>query len=179
MVHKKYRIVMGVYSIATACAIALAGIPAYADYSTGEVTETETVTGSTTEETTSSTSVSASRSEEFSVTIPKTISLDGSENNPTQSFNVTVSGDIIGSSSIRVTSDETFLLKQTGKADVVVNAGYDHTWEGADVTETGTSYSGTLTVPETITVDTETVPNKLSGGYWTGSVTFRIQYVSD
>ena len=119
------------------------------------------------DELTLSTSVGYSKGGNFTVTIPKTISLDGTKDNPTQAFSVKVKGDMPGYASLHVSSDETFLMKQAGKEDVTARVAYSHDFPGTDITEEGISDEGEVSIPDTN-------GNKLSAGNWAGQFNFYI-----
>ena len=105
----------------------------------------------------------------FTVTIPKTITMDGTTN--TMEYTVTVKGDLTASDVVSVTPDATFSFKQAEKADVTASIAQTKTeWQlGADgVTEaglkTGVSTTGTITVGD------------LSAGTWVGTFNFNIEH---
>ena len=54
---------------------------------------------------------------EFTVTIPKSLTLSGADK--TGAYDVAVEGDIAGDQFVSVTPDENFAMVQDGKADVV------------------------------------------------------------
>ena len=100
----------------------------------------------------------------YSITIPKTIILDGSTNVATGEYSVKVSGDISGMEIIYVIPNSTFNLKQTGKNDIC-----------ASITQSKTSWQyANLSVDAIGLISAE----NLSAGSWSGSFTFNISRVA-
>lgn len=106
--------------------------------------------------------------ESLSITIPKTMTLDGTQTNPQTSFNIKVEGDISGTSEVNIRSDEYFYLKQDGKEDVKAVVGYNRTFSSQEV------INNTIDMGS-VNITTEN-GNKLSSGEWTGNFKFYINY---
>lgn len=124
------------------------------------VTETQTVENPT-EDTVLSTTVSVTVPSEFSVIVPKKMTLNAATGIGT--YTVTVNGDITSTEYISVKPDESFLLSSSGKEDVEVAVTQDFTeWYMADM---NTSKEGTVTAEE-----------KLTSGTWAGSFNFNIKW---
>lgn len=109
--------------------------------------------------------VYATQSSSFTVTIPKTIVLDGKEGKG--AYSVNVKGNIAGTDVITVTPDANFLMKQAGKADI-----------NTAVTQTATSFSYATGVVEGENEgQTETgliQMEAISAGKWAGQFNFTI-----
>lgn len=156
-------------------------LPVFASPTIGEVVETENLEGNLTEAQENQAHVEYVAAESFSVVIPKKITLDGTTARPSQDFTVKVSGDIEGTSTIKVYSDENFYLKQDGKADVKVNLGnsiisanpetrFERTYTSSEIAaENGSTKSGYLAV-------SYEDDNKLTAGSWEGDFKFYINY---
>lgn len=118
--------------------------------------------------TTRETEVKYSQSSTFTVTIPKTIVLDGSTK--ASDYNVNVKGDISSDKQVTVTPDASFKMKDQSsaakkKADVdatVTQA--EKTWSSAevDVASTGTTKNGNISA------------TGLTSGSWKGTFNFSI-----
>lgn len=113
---------------------------------------------------------------EFTVTIPKSLTLSGADKNG--SYTVAVEGDIAGNQFVSVTPEATFAMQQTGKADVT-----------ATITQTvnkfrGDNYTETLLADGTevlfATGATGTIDAQdLSAGAWNGVFDFTIALETD
>lgn len=107
------------------------------------------------------TKVYVTQSSEFSVTIPKTIILNGNKNSEKSGlYEVTVTGDIAGDEIINVVPDNTFLMSQSGKDDVTATIQQDKTeWK---YNEFSTTAQGKITA------------NDITAGSWEGEFYFDI-----
>lgn len=113
---------------------------------------------------------------EFTVTIPKALTLSGTDKNGT--YKVSVEGDIAGNQYVSVTPDKTFAMKQTGKKDVTATItqavnkfrGDNYTSEllsdGSEV-KFATGATGSISAAD------------LSAGRWNGTFNFTIALNTD
>ena len=110
----------------------------------------------------STTTVSYSADSTYTVTIPKTITLNPTTK--TGTYEVETAGDIAGTYVVTVTPDATFTMKQAGKADVTATVTQSVTeWT---VSTLGQSTTGTIEALD------------LSAGSWSGTLNFTIQLIS-
>lgn len=94
---------------------------------------------------------------EFSVAIPKKLSLDGTSGEA--NYTVTVSGDMSGTEAVNVVPDSSFVMTQNGKDSITASVSQDKTkWEYSEFKDVG---NGTITAP-------------LSAGVWAGNFNFNI-----
>lgn len=111
------------------------------------------------EASTQNVSVDASVASEFSVSVPKTIQLDGSKKSA--NYKITCNGDFPADKKVTVTPDGSFILSSANKADETATVSQDKTeWRYDDNAE-GT---GTITA------------EGLSAGEWNGSFNFNIVF---
>ena len=133
-------------------------IPAYAATGTSGTNSTLAVTTTEAVEGTNAVNVYAQIGSSYTVTIPKTITLDGSTK--TGSYTVSVAGDIAGDETVKVVPDASFKMSQTDKADVTASVTQDKTaWE---VSEFGTAGNGSISASD------------LSAGAWNGTFIFNV-----
>ena len=133
-------------------------IPAYAATGTSGTTSTGAVTTGDAISGINSVSVYAEIGSQYTVTIPKTITLDGSTK--TGAYTVSITGDIAGNEVVNVVPDTSFTMSQAGKADVTASIEQDKTsWK---VAEFGTNGAGTINV------------STLSAGAWNGTFNFNV-----
>lgn len=109
--------------------------------------------------------VNAAIGSNFSVTIPKTITLDGASK--TGSYTVTATGDIAGNQQVTVAPDANFQMKNnggTGSKSVTATVSQDKAaFSSSDLTaEGGASANGTVAAPD------------LTAGSWASSFNFNI-----
>lgn len=142
--------------------------------STDDVTYEIAVDGSTaTAETkTATATVTAEQSSTYSVKIPKTISLNGSNGNGGCRCNISIKGNISGNQTISIapvdeitsTANTDFYLSENGeKADIIATATATKTaFVYSDINAAGwTDFALTVSAP-------------LTAGTWTGALTFNI-----
>lgn len=118
--------------------------------------------------TTRETEVTYTQSSTFTVTIPKTIALDGSTK--TADYDVNVKGDIASDKEVRVAPDDTFKMKDQSnaskkKADVdAIVTQVNKNWSSTEVnvTTTGTTKTGNISA------------TGLTSGSWKGTFNFSI-----
>ena len=120
----------------------------------------ETVTPQEVSETsTQNVNVNATVASEFSVSVPKTIQLDGSKKSA--NYKITCNGDFPADKKVTVVPDGSFTLRSANKTDETATISQDKTeWRYDDNTE-GT---GTITA------------EGLSAGEWNGSFNFNIVF---
>lgn len=111
------------------------------------------------EPSTQNVSVDATVASEFSVSVPKTIQLDGSRKSA--AYKVTCNGDFPADKKVTVTPDGSFILSSANKADETATVSQDKTEWRYDDTAEGT---GTITA------------EGLSAGEWNGSFNFNIVF---
>ena len=146
-------------------------LPVFADTTDNWDVGSEEATAGTTKQT----DVLYSQSSTFSVTVPKTISLDGTTKD--SDYTVTVKGDISSDKQVSVAPQDSiegteginFYMKDTSttnkKADVEATVTQDATvWSSAEVCvpSTGTIKNGNVSAPS------------ISAGSWKGTFTFDI-----
>lgn len=127
------------------------------------VNQTEADQGTTRE-----TEVTYTQSSTFTVTIPKTIALDGSTK--TADYDVNVKGDIASNKQVKVAPDTTFKMVDQSKAakkktDVDANVTQaETTWSSTEVnvTTTGTTKTGNISA------------TGLTSGSWKGTFNFSV-----
>lgn len=114
--------------------------------------------------------VTAVKTADFTITIPKEITMDGDTRSA--NYTVNVKGDIAGDQKITVTPDASFNLAETGgKADVPTTVTQD------DVTFLPTDiYYGVAKDQPGKTVDGKLEASTLSAGQWSGKFNFTIVY---
>ena len=151
--------------------LALAGgtVPAYAATGTTGTNSTPAVTTTEAKEGANAVNVYAEIGESYTVTIPKTITLDGTTKSG--SYTVNVVGDIEGSKSVSVVPDASFKMSQTGKDDVTASitqaknkfytANSTHQLEATEE-NFGKDVTGTITA------------SALTAGAWNGTFNFNI-----
>lgn len=130
---------------------------------TDTVNETQTESG-----TTRPVEVTYTQSSTFTVTIPKTIVLDGSTK--TSDYDVNVKGDISSDKQVKVTPDTTFKMKDQSnatnkKTDVDATVTQEETtWSSSEVnvTTTGTTKNGNISAIG------------LTAGSWKGTFNFSV-----
>ena len=133
-------------------------VPAYAATGTSGTNSTLAVTTTEAKEGTNAVNVYAQIGSSYTVTIPKTITLDGSTK--TGSYTVSVAGDIAGDEAVKVVPDASFKMSQTDKADVTASVTQDKTaWE---VSEFGTAGNGSISA------------SRLTAGAWNGTFNFNV-----
>lgn len=114
--------------------------------------------------------VTAVKTADFTITIPKEITMNGETKDAT--YNVNVKGDIAGDQKITVTPDASFNLSEAGgKGDVTTNV------TQADVTFLPSEiYYGVAKDQPGKTVDGSLAAPTLSAGQWSGKFNFTIVY---
>lgn len=114
--------------------------------------------------------VTAVKAADFTITIPKEITMDG--DTKSADYTVNVKGDIAGDQKITVTPDASFNLSEAGgKANVVTNVTQDDvTFLPADI------YYGVAKDQPGKTVDGSLAAPTLSAGQWSGKFNFTIVY---
>ena len=133
-------------------------VPAYAATGTSGATSTLSVETGEAVEGTNAVNVYAKIGSSYTVTIPKTITLDGSTK--TGSYTVSVAGDIAGDETVNVVPDASFKMSQTDKADVTASITQDKTaWK---VAEFGTAGNGSISA------------SGLTAGAWNGTFNFNV-----
>lgn len=127
------------------------------------VNQTEADPGTTRE-----TEVTYTQSSTFTVTIPKTIALDGSTK--TADYDVNVKGDIASDKQVKVAPDTTFKMVDQSKA------AKKKTDVDASVTQAETTWSSTeVNVAQTGTTKTGNISaTGLTSGSWKGTFNFSI-----
>lgn len=111
---------------------------------------------------------------QFTVTIPKKLTLDGSTK--TGSYTVSCSGDIAGTEYVSVTPDESFAMKQTGKANVTASITQETTKFRGD------NYTGSLVAGEDYMTKGATgsiSAQDLTAGAWNGTFNFAVKLNTD
>ena len=111
---------------------------------------------------------------DFTVTIPKKITLDGATK--TGSYTVSCTGNIAGDEYVSVTPDAQFAMKQAGKADVTASVTQETT-KFRDNLFTGTKGAGEALMSEgaSATIDAA----GLTAGEWNGIFNFAINLNQD
>ena len=133
-------------------------IPAYAATETSGATSTLSVETGEAKEGSNQVSVYAEIGSQYTVTIPKTITLDRSTK--TGTYTVSVTGDIAGDEAVKIVPDASLTMSQTDKADVTASITQDKTtWE---VSEFGTAGNGSISA------------NELTAGAWNGTFNFNV-----
>lgn len=120
-----------------------------------------------TTDSTSTTNVYAELGKEFLVTIPKSLTLDGTTKKG--AYTVEVEGDIAGTDVVKVVPDETFALKSTGLNDVTANIEQDKTEWGYDEILEDSAVIG----------NGEIDAQGLTAGAWEGTFNFNINLEED
>ena len=133
-------------------------VPAYAATGTSGTTSTLSVETGEAVEGTNAVNVYVEIGSSYTVTIPKTITLDGTTK--TGSYTVSVAGDIAGDETVKVVPDASFAMSQTDKADVTASITQDKTaWK---VSEFGTAGNGSISA------------SGLTAGAWNGTFNFNV-----
>lgn len=146
-------------------------VPATAFAASSYTNSTASVTNEsyTTDTSNAACTVDAEVASEFSVTIPKTITLNG--DTKSADYTVSVSGDIAGDEYILVKPEASFAMKQSGKDDVTAtvtqnkNALRDANSTivlGENETKIGSNVQGTVSA------------QGLTAGRWSGAFNFEI-----
>lgn len=160
---KKYNKFL-IYSLTSATAITNI-IPALATETLDENNNSIAQVNETTEissDSVSETSVYASVKREFTVTIPKSLTLDGTTKKG--SYTVNVVGSIAGTDKISVVPDETFKLSSSGVSDITASINQDKTeWSYDEII-------GSDAIIGNGTIDA----SDLSAGKWNGTFNFNI-----
>ena len=133
-------------------------VPAYAATGTSGTTSTLSVETGEAVEGTNTVSVYAQIESQYTVTMPKTITLDSSTK--TGRYTVSVEGDIAGDEAVKVAPDASFAMSQTDKANVTASITQDKTtW---NVSEFGTVGNGSISA------------SVLTAGAWNGTFNFNV-----
>lgn len=107
-------------------------------------------------------------SSEFSVYLPKSLQFDKSTK--TADYQVSVEGTLADGSALHVTPDESFMLKQPGKQNIVATVQQDKTIfaaEEVNAAKKGLQTAGVITATD------------LSAGQWYGSFNFNVEFIKD
>ena len=134
---------------------------------------------------TNATNVYAVIGSTYQVTIPKTIVLKGNKNAAsTATYKVDVDGDIAGNQYVLVQPDDTFKMKQAGKADVEATVAQDFVQYRASNYTSATAGDETKMAENNADViadgeGTGTVSATLTAGRWAGTFNFDISLVTD
>lgn len=105
-------------------------------------------------------------SSEFSVCLPKSLQFDKSTK--TANYQVSVEGTLADGSALHVTPDESFMLKQPGKQNIVATVQQDKTIfaaEEVNAAKKGLQTAGVITATD------------LSAGQWYGSFNFNVEFI--
>lgn len=103
---------------------------------------------------------------EFSVYLPKSLQFDKSTK--TADYQVSVEGTLADGSALHVTPDESFMLKQPGKQNIVATVQQDKTIfaaEEVNAAKKGLQTAGVITATD------------LSAGQWYGSFNFNVEFI--
>jgi hypothetical protein len=135
--------------------------------------ETQTAVYDSTDATSSSTvyqqvPLSLERAECYEVTLPRSITLDGSEDSSSEDYTITVNGEILSSHYVRVIPIGTATLtNEDGSKELTVNVTQTkRRWNSADLLSAAASDGSSTT--GTIEVD------NVQPGKWSGHINFRI-----
>lgn len=159
-------------SLGLAVAVVATSMPVMAyTTSTASVDETKDITANVESE---SCTVHAEVGSQFTVTIPKKITLGGESKSG--SYTVTCTGNIAGDEYVLVKPDETFAMSQSGKKDVT-----------ATVTQATTMFRGDNYVKDLVDGEAKMASGAngsisaqdLTAGSWNGTFNFEIELTQD